>query len=800
MSAEAVKGKFSNVFIFEAEVVGVLDNGNLLVVASGNPSEATDPEEIPPIYYGGISGTGLFQHPEVGDIIICAKIHPGGKGITQGLRVIPKSSRPVDSEGVSRADTANSKPGTPEYPIANLLPGEVKLHGLGGSVDITGEGNRGSGIKIGVTCGSGIFINKNSSVNSSIGIVGNSLKIANDSTRISSRSIYRYKEGDPEITNKVSVNNYIDFQDVDSAKRRGLFPGVEAASAAALSGIRNPGLSEYRFVANEFSETDHFFGWDLEAEKRDSEAIDISSENKIKRSLSYENALHLGPNQIVEVIIGNVVNSRGELLDSNYNPVVLGNSLGRPDGVEALPLIYEKSRLKSKRGIGYHFQLDTNNFFTGISNTSSNFIMSIDKEGVLKGHIPASSGTGNVMYPVYADFYSDSSEKIKSEYSFERKKEKIPITLRYSGDVLFPVPGETNDIGIPKDNGIPIRYTGVRFSNENGYFKGFADTSDDDENVRVNPTKYHNMYAAAEMLIANKIRKISIPFENSECTGYIPGNPVGKSFEIKAADKDGAFGPSINYMSTVFVFPDPPAIDTGGGVFAAGQNFFYDQEADSLDRINTQYSNGFTLSEGDSGITATNLVDGEVRNNPGGKSANIVMDGSLELSVGSDKHDRKSILLDTAGAMVAWFGKDKNNRSLVMQTDGDVLVNIGGPNGNVWNAGRFDLRVNVSNRGFVGEEDSGEEDSDYIISISEEGLVIAGMKKSKPMVIRNDGDLMVETASKLILSGNSVVIREGNRPEKKTDKAGHSADTPDATLDGVITQIGCLTEKLSGES
>ena len=242
-------------------------------------------------------------------------------------------------------------------------------------------------------------------------------------------------------------------------------------------------------------------------------------------------------------------------------------------------------------------------------------------------------------------------------------------------------------------------------------------------------------------------------------------------------------------MSTVAISPDPPAIDTGGGVFVAGQNLSYDQ-SDSLNRINLQYSNGFSLSEGDAGVSASNTdSSGEKRKDPGGKSANLILDGSLELSVGKDNYDQKSILLDTAGSMVAWFGKDKNNRSLVMQTDGDVLVNIGGPNGNEWNAGRFDLRVNVSNKGFVGEEDQGVEDSDYIISISENGLVIAGMKKSTPMVIRNDGNLMIESASKLILSGQNVSIREGNRPERKTDRAPVSSDTPDATIEGVVDQM-----------
>tara|TARA_B100001094_G_C18195548_1_gene810532 strand:+ start:1061 stop:3454 length:2394 start_codon:yes stop_codon:yes gene_type:complete len=797
MSAERIQGKFSNLKVFEATVVDVNQQTGDIYIVTGDYGEMTDPDIIPPIYYGGISGTGLFQHPEKGDTVICVKVHPGGKGITQGIRVIPKASRVADSESVTRNSDGRSRPGTPEYPITGLKPGEVKLRGLGGKLDITGEGERGSGITAGTISGSGLYVRKNSSTDSAISLVGNSLKIANDSTRISSRNIYRYVEGDPERLNKVSANDYIEFQSIDGGKRRGLFPGSTASTSAVLGGIRNPGLSEYRFVANEFSETEYFLGWDLESRKRDQKSIDKFTTSKQREALSYENSLHMGPHQIVEVIIGNVANSRGEVLDPNYNPVVLGNASGMPSG-SSLNTIYEEARLKSRRGIGYHFQVSTNSLSTDVSNSGDNFILSIDKEGVLKGHIPASSDTGNIMYPASASFYSESSGKIKSSYSFSQKKEKIPITLRYSGQVLYP-PLDEAEIDAPEEDEIPVRYTGVRFSNENKYFKGFTDTSEDPSNVRVNPTKYHNMYAAAEMLIANKIRKINIPLSTSECTGYIPGNPIGKSFEIKTSDKLGVYG-APKYMATVAIAPDSPAIDTGGGVFVAGQNLSLDQD-ESLRRINLQYTNGFSLSEGDSGISATNATeDGESRKKPGGKSANMTLDGSLELSVGKDNYDQKSILLDTAGAMIAWFGRDRNNRSLVMQTDGDVLMNIGGPNGNEWNAGRFDLRVNVSNKGFVGEEDEGVEDSDYIISISENGLVIAGMKKSTPMIIRNDGNLMIESASKLILSGQNVSIREGNRPERKTDRAPVSSDTPDATIEGVADQIGCLAEKLSDNS
>jgi len=127
-----------------------------------------------------------------------------------------------------------------------------------------------------------------------------------------------------------------------------------------------------------------------------------------------------------------------------------------------------------------------------------------------------------------------------------------------------------------------------------------------------------------------------------------------------------------------------------------------------------------------------------------------------------------------------WLGKDKNNRSMIFQSDGDVLVNVGGsysptPNSDSdpeFNPGRFDLRVNVVDKGFhdsansrsmIGSKFSDDKgySSDYLISISDKGLVISGMQAGAPMIIRNDGDIMLESASsKLILKGESVEIIE----------------------------------------
>ena len=77
------------------------------------------------------------------------------------------------------------------------------------------------------------------------------------------------------------------------------------------------------------------------------------------------------------------------------------------------------------------------------------------------------------------------------------------------------------------------------------------------------------------------------------------------------------------------------------------------------------------------------------------------------------------------------------------------------------------------------------------------------MKPGAPMVIRNAGEICMESTAKLILAGQTVEIREGNRPPRKTYKDPVSTDTPDATIEGVQEQITCILEaidELQGET
>ena len=363
------------------------------------------------------------------------------------------------------------------------------------------------------------------------------------------------------------------------------------------------------------------------------------------------------------------------------------------------------------------------------------------------------------------------------------------------------------------EEGIPKRQPGIRYSNEDGYFNGFSPVSGTSgKKVRVNTTKYHNMYAAAEMLIANYVTNLHISPTTVTCSGTVHGTPINEPFERPKKELlgDGTNPNVCTFMSTVQIKPQAPAVDPGGGVIVGGLNMTVETDAEKK-AVNVPYTNSFTVSKGDENraFSVKNIDNtGQPRKDAGGRSANLNLEGSIEMSVGKDNHDGKSMVLDTAGALVAWFGKDSKGRSMIVQTDGSVMVNVGGHNGSSFNVGRFDLRVNVSNKGVLGDDnfvpESGNNASDYLISISENGLVIAGMKPGTNMIIRNDGNLMLESTNKLILAGSTIECREGNRPPRPTYKAPVSQDTPTSngepiTAEEIVDMVACLA-KITAEA
>jgi hypothetical protein len=582
----------------------------------------------------------------------------------------------------------------------------------------------------------------------------------------------------------------------------GMFPVSRTCDIAGMMDYsRNPRRSEYVVRINEYSEQSLFTGFDDEKKRYTGEMNLRNDSDTLARNRRPGNRLHMPENQIVEIIAGNLIDINGNILDINHNSVVLGSDGRTPRDDERTldEILSVETRLKSRREVGYHFQLSTNTLSTDESGSSKNFIFDVDKEGLLKVNIPKSSSTGNIPFASTSN-YVGGGDALVIKYDNESKLEPVPITLwsdvlrkaKDDDNAVKTASGELRKILLPAITGYESRSTGVDYINADAaaYFPNKNDGSPT-ARIRVNSTKYHNMYAAAEKLISNRIDSIKTTIFDMSKRNLSKSVAKGRPFELLAlTDRDGNEELTTKYpanRSVVVVNPGEPAICPGGyETVVAGSN----------KHVWDSYSNSFsTTVEGGNGKAeqSSKGLHYEKTLDPGGKSANINLEGSLEMSVGKDHHDQKSIVLDTAGSLIAWLGADKNGRSAVVQTDGEVLINIGGSYGpaghsmefknpaedsrgyhNNFNPGRLDLRVNVNDNGFVGTGVPPEPSTankpyagDYIISISREWLVIAGCNTGTPMIIRNDGNINIEATDKLTLYGGvSVEMIDGHQKPK----------------------------------
>lgn len=772
---------FKEFGVRQVTVTGVSDDGLALMVKFDSEAAApTSPLRaiLAPITFGSDCGVSLNLEKYV-------KQKAFGCRVTNTDEFLIIGFKKARYQEIQDSDAENTIPaGTSKLPVSS---GEDIII-AGPDADIFLDDGGFSIIK---PDGSGIYlkdINSNDSTRSSFKVYSHFFENTSAASIIRHGEVYRFADGSSCLTIENGPNNDLGGSVLVEGNSRGFFPGNYGLNQSIGSKPRNIPLTEYRQVINEFPPYAAFDGVANESKKAYSdEALDVLQQkyDKIRKENDDKSVLTLGKNQLIEVIAGNVIDRYGSSLDINYMPLVYGGPRGKvPEGGNK----FEEARRITRRGLGYHFQMSTNTEGETDGPNPLNFTYAIDKEGLLKVNIPSSSSTGNIPFSTSSNL--DKSGRERTTLNINSIEEEIPVTLRDDdGNVLLPV---------KTSSGKNRRDTGVRYSNQWGYFPG------DSDYVRVSSTKYHNMYATAEMLIANTISTIYIPPSSTDPKSAVTSGAQSKprSFErlgVSPNPKDGTSESYPTHISCahVTVFPQPPAISTGGSTVVSGVSYELEEtRADGV--INNPLGNNFLVKDTDGKNVSVEDSSRPVIKS-GGKSAHINLEGSIEMSVGKDGADSKSIMLDTAGSLVAWFGMDKHGRSAIVQTDGDLAINVGGNNGKEWNAGRFDLRVNVTDKGVMSAKGKrktsltkeGVEpgiNSDYIISISSEGLVIAGSSGGK-MLIRNKGDILLEATNTLTLSGTKVMVREGGLPDRPPGKDTVSKNTPDANEAGVQAKI-----------
>lgn len=700
--------------------------------------------EVPLPYHAGSGNTGSFISLRPDTRVVAAFTSGRSRNVTVIIGVLPNPALyPENFDSFNRP--SDLPRGVGPYP--QLRDGDLIFKANAGAK--IGLLNNGDIEVVGVN-GAGLRFKKARGKMAGVLVAEDFVQYSN-AGRVISGAVRRISGTQRKIypTSDLSVSPL--FSDVEFAKNTkplGFFTRSKAVRTTFDSQIRNPELAEYRMIINEFTTDSMFTGFDDEVRRAGGRRSLFQYSETKPRNREPSNLLHLAEHELIEFVGGNLVDINGSILDLNYKKLYYGDNNKIPSNLDSDS--YEEARRISRRGIGCHFQLTTNTKTEDKSISNKNFVVDVDKEGVLKLNVPASTGSGNIPFSSVANYSDGNGDSVIVTPSNPSIKEKVPVTLRNAdGEVVFP------------KTDVLYRQTGVRVSDKSGYFSVQGSATGES---RFNSTKYHNMYAAAERLIANKVANIYIPPTFTDSEGAPSGSAGFKPFEISKEDDK----PFPTYMSTVEVIPSDPAIYHGGGgidnLGTAIAGRFY-QDTDSL----PPYSNTANTKE---------IESGTVRSY-GGKSIHATTEGSIEMSIGRDDWDQKSIVLDTYGSIISWLGKDKNGRSMVLQTDGDVMINIGGSYPNTpadgrdpaspkMNVGRLDLRVNVVDKGFLSDEslegkslnDGGSPgcESDYLISISEKGLVIAGMKREAPMVIRNDGPILLESSSAAVtLKGTQVI-------------------------------------------
>lgn len=456
--------------------------------------------------------------------------------------------------------------------------------------------------------------------------------------------------------------------------------------------LRNPAVIENRNITFEYAREWSVGTYQEELDRliNSTLALDELEDRRERRS----NALSLSlaaPNELIENISGTAVDIFGNLLDINREVIPPPEGKNR----ELLNDTLEKMR----HTISYHMEINTRkgwNFrprkdgairpdppltelpdlFSSANNARdrSRFLIDIDKEGLIKANIPASSETGNI--PVLSRYELSSTIEVDDNGNPKNVLRDDPRGLYrniQNKDIFLDQigPGGIKILGSSIKNRLKGRKTS--WLDEEGNQKELPDFIEAG-------TAFHDITQTAAALLRNSL------------------------------NKDAA-------------------------------NIFIDEEIEP---------DSFAMStEIDPRLPSSTIIP-----NAGGRSAVINFDGSIETSIGANTINRVSWVLDTAGALVARLGRDREGRSAVVQTDGTVALEVGGFD-YVGEEAADEVDTRFVGRG-IGREDSLPDDPTRFRS----GKVVIRVRRANPDSSGPDED---NDDHLVIIDQTGITIQSGTR-------------------------------------
>ena len=402
---------------------------------------------------------------------------------------------------------------------------------------------------------------------------------------------------------------------------------------------KNPPFVENREIIYEFNNSSNI---DDDYSEYLKYSDDYNSSNKKysyqNRRLSKADTLSLSltyPNYLIETIKGTAVDVFGNILDINRFPLPIGDGELTLNGDKSSDLAKSFLKIKEsqRKSIAYHFELNARKDFTQkiVSSGASVRQNSFDDNSENKTNL--------------LNFLDFNSKFPYNDYG--RLRSRFFIDIDKEGQFKINVPASSEKGNIPA----LVRYENYSYISD-----------DDNKNINKLIASPNNLDILHDSFAAPK-------YDLDEGRYLVEDGPG--SINIK--DNDSVWSLQDRNYENIHIKHGMPYHDILATCYAHQKSNFLDYVDDIT--LNKNLYEDLPLLK--NVVSDTIKISGD-NPNAGGRSGSINFDGSIEMSIGANTVDRQSLLLDTAGGIVANIGRDNKNMSSAISMNGDVFIQIGG--------------------------------------------------------------------------------------------------------------------------
>lgn len=419
--------------------------------------------------------------------------------------------------------------------------------------------------------------------------------------------------------------------------------------------FRNPPFVEKRSIMYEFGAD-----WlvDVESEEdtlmRADEVVVRVPDDRRERRTNVLSLSLLQPNELMEQVEGTLVDVFGNVLDINRN-IILPPTGKTPTALLAMAIenarhtVAFHKEINTRKGWAYR---KTRKADSGASQPKvlgapippgdpdasssannardrSRWFIDVDKEGLTKVNIPATSETGNV--PFIARHENSSSVQVDAKGNPKKNSRTSEEAKR-----LY----RSNP-----DEGQPRRDIFLDQVGPGG--------------IDIVQRQAKTRSGSSIELALNRLAGVSTSHVEGSSESLPSKLQAGTAFHAITKTAQVLLKETLNKTSIDILQDDPPTPAP-------------DDDAVSGKILRTVPSGSEGSLQRDAAGRPTNYP------NAGGRSLHLSLDGSMETSIGANTVDRLSWILDTAGGVVMRLGRDREGRSAIIHADGTIAMEVGG--------------------------------------------------------------------------------------------------------------------------